>query len=114
MKAALIRTTGTPDVIQWTDMQQPVPDKGQVLVRTEAVAVNPIDTYIRSGIVKAALPDHYIIGCDIAGIVEAVGPGVERFSAGDRVWAVIKDSSDARERSPNSARSMNSGCIQFR
>ena len=86
MKAALIRTTGSPDVIQWADIESPVPGNCQVLVRTEAVAVNPIDTYIRSGIVKAALPNPYIIGCDLAGVVEAVGPGVKLFSVGDRVW----------------------------
>ena len=76
MKAAIITTTGAPDVIQWSEIPVPAVDKSQVLVRTEAVAVNPIDTYIRSGIVKAALPNPYIIGCDIAGVVEAVGPGV--------------------------------------
>lgn len=86
MKAAVITTTGTPDVIHWTDSPTPVVEKGQVLVRTEAVAVNPIDTYIRAGIVKANLPNPYIIGCDIAGVVEAVGPGTERFKVGDRVW----------------------------
>ena len=86
MKAAIITTTGSPDVIQWVDMPVPAIDKSQVLIRTEAVAVNPIDTYIRSGIVKAALPNPYIIGCDIAGVVEAVAPGVERFKVGDRVW----------------------------
>ena len=86
MKAAIITTTGAPEVIQWAEMPVPAINKSQVLIRTEAVAVNPIDTYIRSGIVKATLPKPYIIGCDIAGVVEAVGPGVERFRVGDRVW----------------------------
>ena len=86
MKAAIITTTGAPEIIQWAEMSVPVINKSQVLIRTEAVAVNPIDTYIRSGIVKAALPNPYIIGCDIAGVIEAVGPGVERFNVGDRVW----------------------------
>ena len=86
MKAAVITTTGTPDIIQWTSVPNPVAGSGQVLVRTEAVAVNPIDTYIRAGIVKAALPNPYIIGCDVAGVVEAVGSGTERFTVGDRVW----------------------------
>ena len=86
LKAAVITTTGTPDIIQWTSVPNPVAGSGQVLVRTEAVAVNPIDTYIRAGIVKAALPNPYIIGCDVAGVVEAVGSGTERFTVGDRVW----------------------------
>ena len=86
MKAAVITTTGKPDIIQWKDVATPQAGNGQVLVRTEAVAVNPIDTYIRAGIVTAALPNPYIIGCDIAGVVESVGSGVERFRIGDRVW----------------------------
>ena len=86
MKAALIRSTGKPNVIQWEDVATPAVGNGQVLVRTEAVAVNPIDTYIRAGIVKAELPNPFIVGCDIAGVVEAVGPDVEQFSVGDRVW----------------------------
>lgn len=86
MKAAVITTTGAPEMIHWTDMPTPVVGKGQVLVRTEAVAVNPIDTYIRGGIVNAALPNPYIIGCDLAGVVEAIGEGIELFKVGDRVW----------------------------
>ncbi len=86
MKAAIITKTGAPDVIQWADLSVPAINDSQVLIRTEAVAVNPIDTYIRSGIVKATLPNPYIIGCDIAGVVEAVGSNVERFKVGDRVW----------------------------
>ena len=46
MKAALIRSVGKPDVIEWAEVPKPTAGKGQVLVRTEAVAVNPIDTYI--------------------------------------------------------------------
>lgn len=86
MKAALITTTGTPEVIQWTDMPTPVAGPGQVLVRTEAVAVNPIDTYIRAGIIKMPIPNPYVIGCDIAGVVEAVGTNADQFKIGDRVW----------------------------
>lgn len=55
-------------------------------MRIKAVSVNPIDTYIRAGAVKMALPLPYIIGCDLAGVVEAVGPGASRFKSGDRVW----------------------------
>ena len=86
MKAALITNTGTPDVIQWADLPAPVAGPGQVLVRTEAVSVNPIDTYIRAGIVKMPIPNPYVIGCDIAGVVEAVGPDASQFKIGDRVW----------------------------
>ncbi len=86
MKAAYILEPGPPENILYGDLPDPVPGPGQVLVRVAAVAVNPIDTYLRSGMVPAPLPKPYIVGCDLAGTVVAVGPGVERFQPGARVW----------------------------
>jgi len=86
MKAAFIETTGAPDVIRYGELPKPTPGVGEVLVRVGAVAVNPIDTYIRSGAVNMPLPKPFIIGCDLAGTVEEVGPGAKRFKPGDRVW----------------------------
>ncbi len=86
MKAAFITRTGDPDVIEYGDLPDPEPGSGQVLVRVEAVAVNPIDTYVRGGLVSVELDYPYTIGCDLAGTVEACGEGVDRFSVGDRVW----------------------------
>ena len=86
MKAAFIDQPGPPQSIQFKDMPTPKPKAGQVLVRVGAVAVNPIDTYIRGGMIKMDLPKPYIIGCDLAGTVEAVGPDVKQFKQGDRVW----------------------------
>jgi NADPH2:quinone reductase len=86
MKAAFIETTGGPEVIRYGDLARPTPKAGEVLVRVGAVAVNPIDTYIRSGAVAMPLPKPLIIGCDLAGTVEAVGPDARRFRPGDRVW----------------------------
>src|SRR5260370_28242590 len=86
MKAAYIESTGAPDVIRYGDLPDPTPKDGEVLVRVKAVAVNPIDTYIRSGVVAMKLPRPFVIGCDLAGVVEAVGPAVSRFKVGDRVW----------------------------
>jgi NADPH2:quinone reductase len=86
MKAARIKHTGPPEVIQIDEIDKPAATDSQVLVRVEAVAVNPIDTYIRSGMVAMTLPLPFIIGCDLAGTVEAVGPRVTRFKPGDRVW----------------------------
>jgi NADPH2:quinone reductase len=86
MKAAFIETTGGPDVIHYGDLPRPVPQAGEVLVRVAAAAVNPIDLYIRAGMVAMPLPRPYIIGCDLAGSVEEVGPGAVRFKKGDRVW----------------------------
>jgi NADPH2:quinone reductase len=86
MKAAYIESTGAPDVIRYGELPKPTPKDGEVLVKVGAVAVNPIDTYIRSGAVAMPLPRPFVIGCDLAGTVEAVGPGVKRFRPGDRVW----------------------------
>jgi len=86
MKAAFIAATGAPDVIQVGDRPRPEPGPTEVLVKIKAVAVNPIDTYIRSGAVKLDLPNPYIIGCDLAGVVEACGAEVSALNVGDRVW----------------------------
>jgi NADPH2:quinone reductase len=86
MKAAFIEKTGGPEVIQYGELPTPTPKDGEVLVRVGAVDVNPIDTYIRAGMVKMPLPMPFIPGCDLAGSVQAVGSGVSKLRVGDRVW----------------------------
>lgn len=86
MKAAVIRQTGTPDVIEYAEIPTPVPGPTEVLVKVGAVAVNPIDTYIRSGMIAAKLSFPFVVGCDLAGTVESCGAAVKRFKQGDRVW----------------------------
>ena len=86
MKAAYIDQPGPPENIQYGDLPRPEPVGSQVLVRTTAVALNPVDTYIRNGANYWELPQPFIVGCDLAGVVESVGPDATRFSAGDRVW----------------------------
>ena len=86
MKAAFIEKTGSPDVIVYGDAPKPKAAGSQILVRVKAVAVNPIDTYIRSGAIPVELPKPFILGCDLAGVVEAVGPETKRYKPGDRVW----------------------------
>jgi NADPH2:quinone reductase len=86
MKAAFLDTTGPPDVIRYGDLPKPAIAEREVLVRVAAAALNPIDVYIRAGAVAMPLPKPFITGTDLAGTVEDVGPGVQRFKAGDRVW----------------------------
>lgn len=86
MKAAFVRKTGAPDVIEYGDLPQPEPGPTQVLIKVGAAAVNPIDTYIRQGIVSMITHFPYVLGCDIAGVVEQCGAAVTRFRVGDRVW----------------------------
>jgi NADPH2:quinone reductase len=86
VKASFIERTGPPEVIQYGELPTPTIKGPQLRVRVHAVAVNPIDTYIRSGMVPMELPKPFIIGCDFAGIVEAIGIDVTHFRVGDRVW----------------------------
>src|SRR5689334_22846268 len=86
MRAAYIEQTGPIEVIRVGDLPRPEPGAGQVLVRVNAVALNPIDLYIRSGLIAMPLAFPYIIGCDLAGTVEQLGKNCTRFQAGDRVW----------------------------
>ena len=86
MKAAFIQETGEPDVIQYENLPNPSPSKGQLLIEVEAVSVNPIDTYIRSGKIPMEKPLPFILGCDFAGKVIQCGEGNSQFKPGDRVW----------------------------
>lgn len=86
MRAAYIEQQGGPEVIRVGDLPDPEPGPGEVLVRVGAVALNPIDLYLRSGLVAMPMAFPYVIGCDLAGTVESLGTGVERFRVGDRVW----------------------------
>ena len=86
MKAAFIRETGSPSVIEFGEQPVPKPRANEVLVKVGAVSVNPIDTYIRAGAVAMINRFPYILGCDLAGTVDQVGTEVKRFKPGDRVW----------------------------
>jgi NADPH:quinone reductase len=87
MKAAYINATGPADTtIQFGELPKPEPTGSQVLVKVGAVALNPIDTYLRNGANYWELPKPFIIGCDLAGTIEALGPHANRFKVGDRVW----------------------------
>jgi NADPH2:quinone reductase len=75
--------TGGPEVLEAVDLPLPAPSPGQILVRHQAVGLNFIDTYHRSGLYPLKIPA--VLGLEAAGLVEAVGDGVERFRTGDRV-----------------------------
>lgn len=86
MNAAFIQETGPPENIHYGEFPAPNPGPGQILIQTEAVAINPIDTYIRAGKIPMDIPLPYIPGCDFAGKVIGLGEGVTEFKEGDRVW----------------------------
>ena len=83
IKAIRFEKTGGSDVLQYVDYDLPSPAKGQVQVRHTAIGVNFIDTYHRTGLYPLPLPSG--LGSEAAGVVAAVGEGVTRFTAGDRV-----------------------------
>ncbi|MDQ1083131.1 MULTISPECIES: alcohol dehydrogenase catalytic domain-containing protein [Microbacterium] len=86
MHAAFFSRTGDPSVIEWVEMPDPVPGPGQVRVRTEAVAVNAVDTLVRSGRWSTPLAFPVAVGRDLVGVVDQIGPGVGGLREGDRVW----------------------------
>ena len=86
MKAAYIRAPGPAESIIYGELPDPRPGAGECLLKVTATAVNPIDTYIRGGIIPMKVPFPFIVGCDFAGEVMEAGPGVKRFKKGDRVW----------------------------
>ncbi|MAT69519.1 MAG: quinone oxidoreductase [Planctomycetaceae bacterium] len=86
MRAAYINEPGPVENIAVGELPDPKPGPGQVLVRVTYAAVNPIDTYVRSGAVAMELPSPYVVGCDLAGVVEEAGAGVDDLPPGTRVW----------------------------
>lgn len=86
---AIVQTeSGGPEVLQWTQVANEAPGPGQVLLRHTAIGVNYIDVYVRKGAYPMmTLPGTP--GMEAAGVVEAVGPGVDTLSAGDRVAYVM-------------------------
>ncbi|MEQ1826947.1 MAG: NADPH:quinone reductase [Pirellula sp.] len=87
MKAAYFRKTGAPDVIEFGDLPEPMCGPDQVKVKVSMVSVNPIDTYIRNGANYWPLPNPYILGCDLAGEIVAIGSQIKQLAIGQRVWA---------------------------
>jgi NADPH2:quinone reductase len=83
MLAIQAERAGGPEVLAAVELPVPTPGPGQVLVRHKAIGLNFIDTYHRSGLYPLKMPA--VLGQEGAGLVEAVGEGVTRFAAGDRV-----------------------------
>src|SRR4051794_24098561 len=90
MKAVVFHKYGGPDEVKYEKFPHPVAGEGEVLVRVSAASVNPFDYKIRSGQVKDVFPVQFsgILGIDVSGVVEKVGPGADGFTSGDKVFAL--------------------------
>jgi len=88
MKAARIHEFGSPDVIRIDDVPPPTPNEGEILVRVAAAGVGPWDALFRERKITVSSPLPLILGSDLSGVVEATGPGVTKFRAGDEVYGV--------------------------
>jgi NADPH:quinone reductase-like Zn-dependent oxidoreductase len=90
MKAIVVHKYGGPEELKFEEYRDPAPGAGEVLVRTAATSVNPIDIMRRSGVAKDFAPIKFpgIVGVDLSGTVVQVGSGVKGFSAGDQVFGM--------------------------
>lgn len=91
MKAVRIHRLGGPEVLLYEDAPRPQPAEGEVLVRIHAAGINPADWKTRSGFrpTRNPLSFPHILGWDLAGVVEDVGPAVDAFRIGDQVYGLV-------------------------
>ena len=78
-----VPVTGGPEVLTYVEKPEPAPGPGQVLIKADAVGVNFIDTYFRSGLYPRPVP--FVLGTEVCGTVAAVGDDVAAITPGDRV-----------------------------
>src|SRR5215210_4449963 len=86
MRAMVTPKFGGPELFEERDVEGPSPGPGQVLVRVLAAGTNPIDTKLRADGSFAGLEPPVILGADVSGVIEEVGPGVTNFAPGDEVY----------------------------
>jgi NADPH:quinone reductase-like Zn-dependent oxidoreductase len=94
MKAIVRTQYGSPELLQFIEIAKPVPGDNEVLIEVLASSVNPVDLYVMSGgfgrpFAWLHKPKDKVLGCDIAGRVEAAGRNVKEFRPGDEVFGVI-------------------------
>lgn len=92
MRAMVIDRFGGPEVLHWGELPKPAPGPGEILVRVAYAGVNPADWKAREGMLSKYFTCRFpfVLGFDLAGIVEAVGPGVAILKPGDRVFGTSK------------------------
>lgn len=90
MKAVRIHAFGGPETMIYADAPLPEPAAGEVRIRVRAAGLNPVDWKIREGYLRQRLPHQMplVLGWDVAGDIDALGPGVAQFAVGDAVYAM--------------------------
>lgn len=88
MKAFYMKSFGGPEVMEYGDIADPLPGKGQVLIEVKASSLNPLDWKIRSGALAVLSGRKFpkVVGSDVAGVVKALGLDAAGFRPGDRVY----------------------------
>ncbi|MBX7174344.1 MAG: NADPH:quinone reductase [Pyrinomonadaceae bacterium] len=86
MKAIVVREFGAPEVMKLEEVSIPNIGANQILIKVKSAGVNPVDTYLRSGVYPTLPNLPYTPGKDSAGIVQEVGADVTKFKVGDRVY----------------------------
>jgi putative PIG3 family NAD(P)H quinone oxidoreductase len=89
MKAILLDKFGGPEVLEIGDTAKPEPGDAQVLIKVEATSVNRADTIQRMGHYPAPKGESPLLGLEVAGTVDAIGPGVQGFERGERVMSLV-------------------------
>jgi NADPH2:quinone reductase len=102
MKAIRVESYGGPEMLRYQDIDRPEPKRGEALVRIEAIGVNFIDVYHRTGLYPLPLP--FTPGSEAAGTVEAVGADVTDIAVGDRVAYAMGPGSYAEYATPPASR----------
>ncbi|WP_062992666.1 NADP-dependent oxidoreductase [Nocardia anaemiae] len=88
MRAIAQQSFGGPEVLQVAEVPRPVPGATEVLVRVQAVSINPVEPIIRSGAFPLIGQPPFTLGWDLSGVVEEADPGVNRFRVGDEVYGM--------------------------
>lgn len=95
MRAIVQNTVGGPEVLELADRPTPRPKAGEVLIRVRAAGVNPVDAAVRGGYYPLLGEPPFVLGWDVSGIVEAVGPGADGFAVGDEVFGMPRFPAEA-------------------
>lgn len=86
MRAVSQSAFGGPEVLRVVEVDEPVPGPGEVQIKVSAAGVNPADWKARAGLLTTSVPEPFVLGLDVAGVVTATGPDVTRFAVGDEVY----------------------------